>query len=186
MDTRTGVDAARFRSVLGHFCTGITVITTLEDDHPTGFACQSFAALSLDPPLVLFCPGVSSRSWPVIERVGRFCVNVLGAEQKDVSTAFGSPGGDKFDGVDWAVSPGGSPLLEGVLTWIDCTVDVVHRAGDHYVVTAAVTGLGSPSEERPLLFYRGGYTATEPPARPAPLRGTGDDLLTWPHPTDWV
>ena len=67
----------RFRQVLGHFCTGVTVVTAVDADGPVGFACQAFAALSLDPPLVLFCPGGKSSSWQRIERTGRFCVNVL-------------------------------------------------------------------------------------------------------------
>ncbi len=95
------IDARTFRHVLGQFCTGITVITTVHDDAPVGFACQSFAALSLEPPLVLFCPTKVSRSWKAIEATGRFCVNVLHEKQKDVSARFGSKEPDKFAGIDW-------------------------------------------------------------------------------------
>ena len=93
------IDPRTFRSVLGQFCTGITVITTLHDDVPVGFACQSFAALSLDPPLVLFCPTKMSRSWAAIEASGSFCVNILHENQKDVSGRFGSREPDKFAGI---------------------------------------------------------------------------------------
>ena len=82
------IDPRAFRQVLGQFCTGITIITTVHDEVPIGFACQSFAALSLEPPLVLFCPTKVSRSWKAIEASGRFCVNVLREKQKDVSARF--------------------------------------------------------------------------------------------------
>ena len=83
------IDSRTFRAVLGQFCTGITIITTMQADIPVGFACQSFAALSLEPPLVLFCPTKVSRSWQAIEASGRFCVHVLTENQKDVSARFG-------------------------------------------------------------------------------------------------
>jgi len=117
------IDPGRYRAVLGQFCTGVTVITTVDDGEPIGFACQSFAALSLDPPLVLFCPTRHSRAWALIERSGQFCVNVLASDQRNVSSTFGSRGEDKFAGVDWTPSPAGSPILGGALTWIDCAVE---------------------------------------------------------------
>ena len=107
------LDPRTFRNVLGQFCTGITVITTVHDDAPVGFACQSFAALSLEPPLVLFCPTKVSRSWKAIEATGKFCVNVLHEKQKDVSARFGSKEPDKFAGIDWSPSKLGSPVIDG-------------------------------------------------------------------------
>jgi 3-hydroxy-9,10-secoandrosta-1,3,5(10)-triene-9,17-dione monooxygenase reductase component len=80
-------EVARYRSVLGHFCTGVTVVTGMSSEGPVGFACQAFAALSLDPPLVLFCPQRTSRSWAAMASSGAFCVNVLAEDQKDVSAA---------------------------------------------------------------------------------------------------
>ena len=94
-----GLDTALFRQVLGHFCTGVTVIT---GPGPAGFACQAFAALSLEPPLVLFCPSRSSLTWPVIARTGLFCANVLADGQQDLARRFGTSGGDKFAGVPWS------------------------------------------------------------------------------------
>lgn len=109
---------------MGQFCTGVTVITTLTaDDQPAGFACQSFAALSLDPPLVLFCPQKTSRTWSVIEQRGAFCVNVLSNRQQDVSANFGAPREDKFSGVVWDPSPAGLPVIRHCLTWAECTID---------------------------------------------------------------
>ena len=109
------VDPRAFRSVLGQFCTGITIITTMHDDAPVGFACQSFAALSLDPPLVLFCPTKLSRSWQAIEASGHFCVNILHEKQKEVSARFGSKEPDKFAGIDWSPSKLGPPVIDGTL-----------------------------------------------------------------------
>ncbi|WP_020671784.1 3-hydroxy-9,10-secoandrosta-1,3,5(10)-triene-9,17-dione monooxygenase reductase subunit [Amycolatopsis nigrescens] len=185
------IDPANFRAVLGQFCTGVTVVTGCgggpAGGEPVGFACQSFAALSLDPPLVLFCPGKGSRTWPLIERAGRFAVNVLADDQREVSNTFGARGADKFGSVAWHPAPSGSPLLDGVLTWVDCELEAVHEAGDHYVVVGRVTALGSAdtSDARPLLFYRGRYTVTQPDTAPAPVREDLDALLTWPRPDDW-
>lgn len=179
----TAVDQAEYRRVLGHFATGVTVVTALDGSKPVGFACQAFAALSLDPPLILFCPSQRSRTWPVIERAPGFCVNVLTDRQRGISTVFGTAGADKFAAVPWTAAPSGAPVLAGVLTWIDCVVRNVHAAGDHFVVIGEVTALGERRAERPLLFYRGGYTATEA-AAPAP--GLLDNLITWSWHDDWI
>lgn len=182
-----GIDPAHFRTVLGHFCTGVTVVTGRGEDGPVGFACQSFAALSLDPALVLFCPGKTSRAWPAIEASGHFAVNVLSDDQREVSTVFGSRGADKFAAIDWTPAPSGAPLIDGVLTWIDCAVEAVHDAGDHYIVVGRVLELGDTAAERPLLFYRGRYTATAPERGEAiPAARPLDAFLTWPCGDDWV
>lgn len=182
MVTLAEIDAGTFRRALGHFCTGVTVIAAMGPEEPVGFACQSFAALSLDPPLVLFCPGKSSRTWPVIEASGAFTVNVLAHHQRDVSATFGRAGDDKFSAVGWTPAPSGSPVLDGVLTWIDCSVESVLDGGDHWIVLGRVTALGEQDDRRPLLFYRGAYTATEP-AEPTP--GILDNLITWSRADDW-
>ena len=179
------VEAAGFRQVLGHFCTGVTVITAAEDGRPAGFACQAFAALSLTPPLVLFCPGRSSATWPVIARAGYFCVNVLAAGQQEIARRFGVPAADKFAGVSWSPSRSGAPVLAGALTWVECAVEAVHEAGDHYVVTGRVTELGPCQPDRPLLFYRGRYAATDPGAAAGPPEVV-DTLLAWPRHADWM
>ena len=146
-------EAAAFRQVLGHFCTGVTVITAAG---PAGFAGQAFAALSLAPPLVLFCPSRSSATWPIVERAGHFCVNVLADGQQALARRFGTSGGDKFAGVRWSPSPSRAPVLDGALTWVECAVEAVHEAGDHYLVVGRVTGLGACRAGKPLLFYRAG------------------------------
>jgi 3-hydroxy-9,10-secoandrosta-1,3,5(10)-triene-9,17-dione monooxygenase reductase component len=178
-------DPAGFRQVLGHFCTGVTVITTVDQTGPAGFACQSFAALSLDPPLVLFCPGRSSATWPRIAAAGHFCANVLTAGQRDLARVFGTAGADKFAGVTWSPSGSGAPVLAGVLTWVGCEVEAVHDAGDHHVVLGRVTELGPCGPEQPLLFYRGRYGVTAAAPADGPPEVV-DTLLAWPRHADWI
>ncbi|EHB57773.1 flavin reductase domain protein FMN-binding [Mycolicibacterium rhodesiae JS60] len=183
------IDPRTFRHVLGQFCTGITIITTVHDDAPVGFACQSFAALSLDPPLVLFCPTKVSRSWAAIEASGKFCVNILHEKQQHVSARFGSKEPDKFAGIDWTPSKLGSPVIDGTLAHIDCTVASVADGGDHFVVFGAVHSLSEvpKTKPRPLLFYRGEYTGIEPDKNtPAQWRDDLDAFLTATTPDTWL
>lgn len=180
-------DQARYRQVLGHFCTGVTVITAAGENGPIGFACQSFAALSIEPPLVLFCPGKHSRSWPVIEQTGAFCVNLLAEDQRDVSVRFGAPVSDRFIGMRGYTAPSGSPIIDDALTWIDCHVHDVYPGGDHHIVLGHVDHLGPASDAKPLLFNRGRYTGL---ADAEPGQGSVDleldAFLSWPRPEDWV
>ena len=183
------IDPRTFRNVLGQFCTGITVITTMHEDAPVGFACQSFAALSLEPPLVLFCPTKVSRSWKAIEASGKFCVNVLHEKQQDVSARFGSREPDKFGGIDWSPSKLGSPVIKDTLAHIDCTVHSVHDGGDHLVVFGAVHSLSDVPHKkpRPLLFYKGQYTGIEPDKNtPAHWRDDLEAFLTATTDDTWL
>jgi 3-hydroxy-9,10-secoandrosta-1,3,5(10)-triene-9,17-dione monooxygenase reductase component len=180
-------DPQRFRQVLGHFCTGVTVITGVDAGAPVGFACQAFAALSLQPPLVLFCPSLTSTTWPRIAKAGQLCVNVLADDQADMARAFGVSAADKFGGIGWTAAPNGTPVLSGVLTWASCTVETVHEAGDHYVVVARITSLGECTVGQPLLFYRSRFAITAD-ARPdaAGPPEVVDTLLSWPRYADWI
>ncbi|UQE76936.1 flavin reductase family protein [Gordonia sp. PP30] len=170
---------------MGQFCTGVTIITTMRDDVPVGFACQSFAALSLDPPLVIFCPMKTSRTWPLIEARGAFCVNVLAHRQQEVSAKFGAPGEDKFAGVQWDASPLGLPVIRHCLTWVECTIENVLDGGDHCIVVGRAQTLGEVLQDKPLLFYRGGYLSTERP-RVTPAQEHLDDFLTWTGGDEWL
>ncbi|MFF7015512.1 MULTISPECIES: flavin reductase family protein [Streptomyces] len=155
-DERLPVDPAEFRRVLGHFASGVTVVTAHDADGPTGFACQSFASLSLDPPLVAFMVARTSTTWPRIARAGVFCVNILGVEQGALCRGFAVSGADKFAGVAYGEAPAtGSPLLGSVPAWIDCRVHAVHTGGDHLIVVGRVAALGAAAEGEPLLFHRG-------------------------------
>lgn len=145
------------RGVLGHFCSGVVVVTSAAPDGPVGFTCQSFASLSLEPPLVAFFASHRSTSWPRIRDVGRFCVNVLASDHVELSTRFAVSGGDKFAGVRWSTAPSGAPILDGVCAWLDCTLEAEHPGGDHHMVVARVEALDATAESAPLVFYRGGY-----------------------------
>lgn len=187
--TTADIDPRMYRNVLGQFCTGITVITTVHDGKPTGFACQSFAALSLRPPMVLFCPTKVSRSWKAIEATGQFCVNILHEHQKAVSARFGSKETDKFAEIDWTPSKLGCPVIKGTLAHIDCTVHSVHDGGDHLVVFGAVHSLSDVPKKkpRPLLFYRGEYSGIEPEKNsPARWRNDLEAFLTATTPDTWL
>lgn len=151
------VPPEHYRATLGHFCTGVTIVTAAGADGPAGFTCQSFSALSLDPPLVLVCPGLTSTSWPRIEAAGAFCVNVLSADQEELCRGFATSGADKFAGVGWKPGPfTGAPVITGALAWIECQIHAIHEAGDHLIVVGRTLDMGT-AEGRPLLFYRGGY-----------------------------
>ncbi len=152
----TGLDQARFREVLGHFATGITIVTAIDAGEPVGFSCQSFAALSLDPPMVILAPAKSSTSWPRIARAGAFCVNILEEHQEAECRAFALSGGDKFSGVDWTPGVTGAPLIDGSLAIVECRLGAIYEGGDHELVTGHVVTLGV-GEGSPLLFYRSGF-----------------------------
>ena len=152
----SGFDQARFREVLGHFATGITIVTATDEGEPVGFSCQSFAALSLDPPMVILAPAKSSTSWPRIARAGAFCVNILGEHQEAVCRAFAVSGGDKFDGVGWTPGVTGSPLIDGSLATVECTLGAIYEGGDHELVTGHVVDM-EIGKGLPLIFYRSGF-----------------------------
>ncbi|MGH8920214.1 MAG: flavin reductase family protein [Actinomycetes bacterium] len=152
----TAIEQETFRSVLGHFASGVTIVTGVNDDRPAGLVCQSFFSLSLHPPLIAIAPSTTSTSWPAIAASGAFCINVLTDEQEPLCRVFARSGGDKFAGVGWTPASSGSPRLDGVLAWVDCRVEAVHQAGDHWLVVGAVEDLGIGHGE-PLLFYRGGF-----------------------------
>jgi 3-hydroxy-9,10-secoandrosta-1,3,5(10)-triene-9,17-dione monooxygenase reductase component len=153
----SGLDQARFREVLGHFATGITIVTACEEGVPVGFSCQSFAALSLDPPMVILAPARSSTSWPRIAQAGAFCVNILEEHQEAVCRAFAVSGGDKFDGIEWTpAAVTGAPVITGSLAHVECNLGAIFDGGDHELVTGHVVGMDS-GEGSPLLFYRSGF-----------------------------
>jgi 3-hydroxy-9,10-secoandrosta-1,3,5(10)-triene-9,17-dione monooxygenase reductase component len=151
------VDSRVMRDVLGHFVSGVTVVTAMGADGPVGFTCQSFSSLSLDPPLVAFAPARTSTTWPRLRDARRFCVNVLAEEQSGLSRQFARSGTDKFAGVNWSPSPYGSPVLQDVVAWIDSELWAEYDGGDHTIVVARVLDLGADASRTPLLFHRGAY-----------------------------
>ncbi|HEX4811533.1 MAG TPA: flavin reductase family protein [Nonomuraea sp.] len=153
------LDSLRFRQVLGRFATGVVAITALDphDGRPCGLAANSFTSVSLEPPLVAFCIAHTSTSWPRVRGAKVLTVNVLAEHQQEVCAQMAARGGDKFAGLKWTGSPGGNPVLEGTLAWIDCTVQDEHPAGDHMIVVARVLQLDTHADGGPLVFFRGGY-----------------------------
>jgi flavin reductase (DIM6/NTAB) family NADH-FMN oxidoreductase RutF len=147
-----------YRRTMRAFPTGVVVVTAISDGVPVGLSVGSFTSVSLDPPLVGFFPAVTSTSWPRVRDNGRFCVNVLAADQLGVCRAFANSGGDKYAALSWRPAPSGSPLIEGVLAWLDCSLERVHAAGDHWFALGRVHHMAVEREEvGPLLFFRGGY-----------------------------
>lgn len=155
-DDAPTIDAARYRKVLGHFATGVTVITAMDGDEPTGMAANSFTSVSIEPPLVLFCAAKSSSTWPRIRAAGHFCVNILADDQEEICRLFATKGAERFKGVGWRTGDSGAPVLHDALAWIDCLIDAEHDAGDHLIVVGRCLDMES-REGEPLLFYRGGY-----------------------------
>jgi flavin reductase (DIM6/NTAB) family NADH-FMN oxidoreductase RutF len=157
-DHPTAIDSAKFRQVLGHFPTGVVVVTAVDGQGPVGRAIGSFASVSLDPPLVGFFTGGQSSSWPRIRAVGVFAVNVLGDHQEDVSRVFAGKAPDKFASIGWKPGRTGAPILNDVTAFIECELESVTPAGDHNFVLGKVIDLEVSREGSPLIFYRGGYS----------------------------
>lgn len=155
------IDPIQYRQVLGHFPTGVTVVTACTvDGVPVGITIGSFTSVSLDPPLVGFLPMVNSDRWPGMRTAGTFCVNVLAADQGALCWRFAKANlEDQFAGVEWRRSNAtGSPILAGAIAWIDCSIEGVVDAGDHHFVIGRVLELehiAAESEPNALLFFRG-------------------------------
>lgn len=161
MPPETPLEEAELRTVLGHFASGVTVVTGVSGGAPVGFSLQAFFSLSLEPPMVAIAPSRTSTSWPSIRASGAFCANVLAADQEALCRDFARSGRDRFAGVGWTAAPSGSPRLDGVLAWVDCRIGAVHEAGDHWLVQGEVVAAGTRPGE-PLVFYRGGFGGFRP------------------------
>lgn len=155
---QTLATAADMKSALSSFCTGVAVITARRaDGRPAGMAVQSFSSVSLDPPLVCFCPARTSTTWPEIQAAGAFAVNILAADQQDLCRRFAVTGGDKFGGVAWRSGANGAPLLDGALATVECDLEAVLDGGDHAIALGRVTALTAHREGAPLLYFRRTY-----------------------------
>jgi flavin reductase (DIM6/NTAB) family NADH-FMN oxidoreductase RutF len=161
-DTTRAFDAKQFRTVLGHFPTGVTIVSGIAGDAPAGFTIGSFTSVSLEPPLVGFLPMLTSETWAAIAPSGAFCVNVLSRAQADLCWRFARTGNEteRFDGVGWHPAPSGSPIIDRAVAWIDCNVEAVYEMGDHYFVLGRVLALEADADHdgdgpHPLLFFKG-------------------------------
>ncbi|WP_242176536.1 MULTISPECIES: flavin reductase family protein [unclassified Pseudomonas] len=155
----TAIEPLHFREALGHYASGITVITSHLEGEPIGFTCQSFYSVSMSPPLVSFSVMSTSASYPKIRQAGRFVVNILSGEQVKISNQFARRGSDKWHGVDWQQSPLGNPIIAGSLHWLDCEIHAEHAAGDHLIVIGEVKALSlqDTAATQPLLYFKGQY-----------------------------
>lgn len=155
----TAIEPLHFREALGHYASGITVITSHLEGEPIGFTCQSFYSVSISPPLVSFSVMSTSASYPKIRQAGRFVVNILSGEQVKISNQFARRGTDKWHGVNWQPSPLGNPIIAGSLHWLDCEIHAEHAAGDHLIVIGEVKALSlqDTAATQPLLYFKGQY-----------------------------
>jgi flavin reductase (DIM6/NTAB) family NADH-FMN oxidoreductase RutF len=153
--------ATDFRSALGAFPTGVTVITTRGEDHLYGMTANAFSSLSLDPPLILVCVITGTEGQRVISGNGVFAVNILRDDQEAISRFFASrdrPRGlDAFRDVPHRVGVTGAPLIEGAAAYLDCRLHAEHEAGDHIIFVGEVMALGTEDNAEPLVFHGGRY-----------------------------
>lgn len=155
------VNSDDFRLVLGHYPTGVCIVTAMYEGQPIGMTVGSFTSVSLNPPLVAFFPDKKSTSWPKIAATAQFCINVLSEHQQDVCRTFAMKSETKFESVSYSMSASGLPIIDDALVWIDCRTYAVHEAGDHFAVIGNVRSLALEQAHLPLLFYRGAYRRIE-------------------------
>ena len=158
-EAHTEADRQRYRAVMGHFATGVAVVTGLGPDGAVGMTTNAMCSLSLDPLLLLVCFDNTARTLPVVRASGRFGVNVLRAGQQPLSGQFASklPLDRKFEAVDYRLERG-VPVLEGALAWLVCDLRELLPGGDHTIGVGAVSAMGH-DEGQPLVWYRGAYTS---------------------------
>jgi flavin reductase (DIM6/NTAB) family NADH-FMN oxidoreductase RutF len=144
-----------FRNALGQFGTGVTVVTTSTPDGPIGMTANSFAAVSLDPPLVLWSPARASLRFTHFEKADRYAIHVLRREQQDLAQRF-AEAADDFAGIDWAEGAGGVPILRDSLARFECRLSARHDGGDHSIIVGRVLN-AVLREGAPLLFVQGRY-----------------------------
>jgi 3-hydroxy-9,10-secoandrosta-1,3,5(10)-triene-9,17-dione monooxygenase reductase component len=154
----------RFRAVIGHFPTGVAIVTTHGPSGSAGLTTNAFASVSLDPTLVAVCFDNASRTLPVVRATRRFAVNVLSADQEELALVFASKrmAREKFEAVTHEIVHGVA-ILEGVLAWLACDLVSLHPHGDHTVGIGHVTEMDADEAGEPLVFFRGSFHRLAPP-----------------------
>ncbi len=151
------IDKNELRRVMGHFATGVTIITTHSARGELhGLTANALTSLSLIPPLLLVCVDKKAESYPSFEESGVFTVNILSSDQEALSRRFAVSGGNKFEGVSYRIGANGAPILDGSLGFLECRITTHHDGGDHTIYVGEVQE-AETREGKPLLFYRGGY-----------------------------
>lgn len=143
--------------MLGHFATGVAVVAAVYDGRPYGMAVNSFTSVSLNPPLVAFCAGHGSTTWPMLRMAGQFAVSVLAEGQERLGSAFGTAGAARFAELAWTRSPQGEPLVPDAVAWLDCAIARIVPAGDHDLVLGEVGAAGLGRRGAPLVFFCGDF-----------------------------
>ena len=162
-DAGPGVDPELLRETLGHYPTGVAVVTAIADDgRPAGMVVGSFSSISSNPALVAFCPTRASATFARLRTADAFCVNVLASDQESLCRRLATGGAAKFDAVPWRAAPLGSPILEGAVSWVECTFHDVLEGGDHHIVLGLVRHLDVERSTLPLLYFQGGYGQFSP------------------------
>ncbi|MFS4580232.1 flavin reductase [Phaeobacter sp. C3_T13_0] len=170
----TSLDPRALRHAFGTFMTGVTVVTAHDQaGEPIGFTANSFTSVSLDPPMLLVCLANSSRNYDAVVTSEGFAVNILAETQIDISNTFARPVEDRFAGINWQKGPEGSPLIEGVSAWFDCSLHKTVEAGDHVILIGEVKAFDA-SPHPGLGYARGAYVT---PAMTAESAVTGPDLV---------
>jgi 3-hydroxy-9,10-secoandrosta-1,3,5(10)-triene-9,17-dione monooxygenase reductase component len=151
------IEAQELRRVMGHFATGVTVITTKDQDGaPQGLTANAFMSLSLNPPLILISVDKGATCYACFAPQNGFTVNFLSDDQEEISRRFATKGIDKFAGLQWQEGTNGAAILDGVLGYVECKVTQCYDGGDHTIVLGEILNV-SATGERPLLFFKGKY-----------------------------
>lgn len=151
------IEKNELRRIMGHFATGVTVITTASKAGQLfGLTANAFTSVSLVPPLCLVCVDKNAESYLAFQELGSFTVNILADDQEELSRRFAVSGGDKFTGVAYRLGANGAPILQNVLGYLECKIISAHEGGDHTMYLGEVEQ-AETREGKPLLFYRGGY-----------------------------
>ena len=149
-------DVAHFKEVLGHYATGLVIVSASTPHGPAGFTCQTFGSLSLEPPLITFAAASDGHSWGLVRQSSLVGVSILAVDQEPLARRFATSGVDKFDGMPWEKGPEGSPLLDGALAHIEGRISGITTHGDHDVAVVEVTYVHARSGH-PLIYFRGGF-----------------------------
>lgn len=153
------IDKNELRRIMGHFATGVTVITTVSSDGTAyGLTANAFMSVSLEPPLLLISVDKKAESYPYFEQSRVFTINILRDDQEGLSRKFAVSGGNKFDGVAYHRGANNVPILEDTLAHIECRLYAAYDGGDHTLYLGEIVE-AETREGKPLLFYRGGYRA---------------------------
>lgn len=157
-DVSMSFDKNDFRRCMGHFATGITVVTTnLAENKPCGMTINSFASLSLEPPLILFSLDKNAHNHDNFTSCNKLVVNILNEDQKDISVAFAHPSSVNWNKILYVEAKNGCPVIKGCLAYVECIIENIYQGGDHSIIIGRVTDMQISPQEQPLIYFKGKY-----------------------------